>query len=58
MSFISGSDEVSQIELVLFPSDNKTLSIDQGDVIHIIGKVEKRFDKYQVVVKSIQVLYH
>ena len=58
MAFISGSDEVSQIELVLFPSVYKTLSIDQGDVIHIIGKVEKRFDKYQVVVKSIQVLYH
>ena len=58
MAFISGSDEVSQIELVLFPSVYKTLSIDQGDVIHIIGKVEKRFDKHQVVVKSIQVLYH
>lgn len=55
--FISGSDEVSSIDLVLFNNvyeDNKTLR--KGDVILVHGRVEKRFDKYQIIANNIKVL--
>ncbi|MBR1376774.1 MAG: DNA polymerase III subunit alpha [Bacilli bacterium] len=55
--FITISDEVSNIDLVLF---NKTYEqnklLNKGDVIEVNGKVEKRFDKYQIIVSSIKVL--
>ena len=57
MCFITGSDELSTIDLVLFPKIyEKNKSINQGNIIKVIGKVEKRFDKYQIVVNEIVVL--
>ena len=57
MCFISGSDESSNIEIVLFPKVydlNKNIEI--GNVLKIFGKVEKRFDEYQVVASEIEVI--
>ena len=57
MCFISGSDESSNIEIVLFPRVydlNKNIEI--GNVLKIFGKVEKRFDEYQVVVSEIEAI--
>ena len=57
MAFISGSDELSTVDIVLFPKIyQKYNMINSGDIIFIKGKVEKRFDKYQIVVNEIQKL--
>ena len=54
MAFISGSDELSNIDITLFPKIyEKYNNINKGDFIHINGKVEKRFDKYQIIVNEI-----
>ena len=55
MSFIEASDEIDKIELVLFPKfyrDN--VIIKEGEIILVNGKVEKRFDKYQIVVSKVK----
>ena len=57
MCFISGSDEISVVDIVLFPKVyEKYNNIKQGDILLIKGKVEKRFDKNQVVVNTIEKL--
>ncbi|MBE6144053.1 MAG: DNA polymerase III subunit alpha [Firmicutes bacterium] len=57
MLFISGSDELTTIDLVLFPKVyEKYNNIEKGMVLLINGKVEKRFDKYQIVVNDIKIL--
>lgn len=57
MAFVLGSDEYGDIDLTIFPSTYKRFnSIKVGNVIEVIGKVERRFDRYQVVVNFINVL--
>lgn len=57
MAFLVGSDEVSTIDLTLFPNlYSKYSDIEKGDTVLITGKVEKRFDKYQLVVQKIDKL--
>ena len=54
MAFVKASDEYKQIDLTLFPkiyNDNKNL--ENYDIIKIYGKVEKRFDNYQIIVSKI-----
>lgn len=54
MAFVKASDEYKQIDLTLFPqiyNENKSMEI--YDIIKIYGKVEKRFDNYQIVVSKI-----
>ncbi|NLL44228.1 MAG: DNA polymerase III subunit alpha [Mollicutes bacterium] len=54
MSFITGSDEISKIDIILFPNIyEKYQDLKVGDIIYVTGKVEKRFDKLQVVVNEI-----
>ena len=55
MCFISGSDELSTIDIVLFPKTyEKYNNINRGDIIKLNGRVEKRFDKYQIVVNALE----
>ena len=55
MCFISGSDELSNIDIVLFPKIyEKSIKINQGDIVFIKGRVEKRFDKYQIIANEIK----
>lgn len=57
MAFLTGSDELRTCDIVLFPKIyNKYNNLNIGDIIHINGKVERRFDKYQVVVNTIKKL--
>ena len=54
MAFVRASDEYRQIDLTLFPQtykDNKNLEI--YDIIKIYGRVERRFDNYQIIVSKI-----
>ena len=53
MCFITGSDELLNIDMVLFPSVYENVKIDVGDIVLCKCKVEKRFDKYQLVVNEI-----
>lgn len=54
MAFIKGSDETTTSEFVLF-SDyfSQIEGIRVGDLVRIIGKVEKRYDKYQIIIYQI-----
>ena len=57
MCFINVSDELSTVDIVLFPKTyQKYNNIKSGDFLLIKGKVEKRFDKYQIVVSDIKIL--
>ena len=57
MCFISGSDEISTVDIVLFPKTyEKYKDIKQGDILLVKGKVEKRFDKHQIVVNNMEKL--
>ena len=54
MAFLKASDEYRQVDLTLFPKiyqDNKNVEI--YDIIKIYGRVEKRFDNYQIIVSRI-----
>ena len=54
MAFVKSSDEFCQVDLTLFPKvykENKNLEI--YDIIKIYGKVEKRFNNYQIIVSKI-----
>ena len=57
MAFIKGNDEYGDIDLTIFPSTYKKFNnIKEGNIIEILGKVEKRYDKYQVIVNNIKIL--
>lgn len=57
MAFVLGSDEYGNIDFTIFPNTYmKFNKINKGDVIEVTGRVERRFDKYQVIVNYINVL--
>lgn len=54
MLFITGSDELKTIDLVLFPTIYQShQDLQVSDVVLVKAKVEKRFDKLQLVVNEI-----
>ena len=52
MIFITGSDETNICEFILFPREFCDIII--GSIYMIEGKVEKRFDKYQIIINRIK----
>ena len=57
MLFITGSDELTNIDLTLFPKIYKKYeNIKIGNILLVNGKVEKRFDKIQVIVNEVKTL--
>lgn len=54
MAFITGADEIENIDVVFFPRVYEKKEIKIGDILYITAKVEKRFDKYQLIVNSFQ----
>ena len=57
MGFISGSDETSTGDFIVFPKVNRYLiECRKGDLVSIKGQVTRRNDKYQIVVSSIEKL--
>ena len=57
MAFVTASDEFGKSSLTLFPTTYKQYNnIKKKDIIRIYGKVEKRFDQYQIVVNSLKML--
>ena len=58
MCFITGSDEINQVECVMFSNVyDKYSNIKRGNILRIIGKVEKRFDKYQIIINDVLEIY-
>ena len=54
MMFMTGSDEEAKIEIVLFPKIyQNNANIEQRDILKIKGKVEKRYDEYQIIASNI-----
>lgn len=57
MAFITGSDELNTVDTVFFPKIyEKYHKLEKGMILHIRGKVEKRYDKYQIAVQEVFVL--
>ena len=57
MLFITGSDEIKKIDIVLFPKTyEKYNNINKDDILLIKGKVEKRFDEYQIIANNIEII--
>ena len=57
MAFVTGSDESGSADFVLFPKVyNNYSSISSGNILKIVGNVEKRFNSYQIIVNKIDIL--
>lgn len=56
MAFVTGVDNSGSVSLTFFPDVYKICNVDKGDILLINGKVEKRFDEYQLIVKKIKKL--
>ena len=54
MAFITASDEFGTISLTLFPKTYKNYQkIKKNDIIKVTGKIEKRYDTYQMIVNTL-----
>ncbi len=57
MAFVTASDEYGKIDLTIFPKEYKKYNnIRIKDIIKVDGKIEKRYDKYQIIISKIEVL--
>ena len=56
MAFISGSDELDNIDIVLFPKVYEKYKIEKNNILNVYGRVEKRYDKYQIVANRLTIL--
>ncbi len=55
MAFITGSDETGIMDLVVFPSSiGELTNIKVGDLILVSGKIERRNNNFQLVIKQIK----
>ena len=55
MAFLVCSDDTSDADFILFPNRYNLINdIKKGDIVYISGHVEKRLDKYQVVVNNLK----
>lgn len=57
MMFFDGSDEYAKMDFTLFPKIyQKYSNIQVGDIIKIEGRVERRYDTFQIVVSKVEKL--
>ena len=55
MAFILGSDEYGEIDMVMFPKTfNRYFDLSKGEIVFIKAKVERRVNKYQLVIYDIK----
>ena len=57
MAFITGSDNTSNISITIFPKlyeELKKSDINEGDIIKVVGNVERRFNEYQIVANTLK----
>lgn len=54
MAFMICSDETEIMDFIVFPNKfNLIKDVKVGDVVRVYGKVEKRYDKYQILVNNV-----
>ncbi|MDD4036004.1 MAG: DNA polymerase III subunit alpha [Bacilli bacterium] len=57
MAFITGTDEYSKIEIVVFPKVwSLNTDFKKGNIIKVFGRVERRLSEYQLIANKIEVL--
>ena len=57
MAFLQISDETGKLDYIIFPNRIGYINqIQKGDLLKITGKVEKRMDKYQIVINTLNIL--
>ena len=57
MCLLTISEEISSLDVVLFPRTyEKYNNIEEKKVARLFGRVEKRFDKYQLIAEDIKIL--
>ena len=57
MMFITASDELDKIDIVVFPKVyNKHINIENNDILLVTGKVEKRYDEFQIIASDLEKL--
>ena len=58
MAFLQCSDETSEADFIIFPNKYNLINeIKKGDIVYISGHIERRMDKYQVIVNNIKKIY-
>ena len=53
MAFVTGSDEANKIDIVFFPKIYKEYNLLRNNIIVLEGKVEKRYDEYQIIATKV-----
>ena len=57
MAFFTGSDETGIADFTVFPKTFDLFKdIKIGDLVMVLGEVQQRFDKYQIVVNNIKII--
>ena len=57
MAFITASDEFGQVSLTMFPKIYQQFNnINKKNIIRVFGHVEKRYDKYQIIVNNLKII--
>lgn len=57
MAFILGSDEYGLVDLTMFPKMyEKYKNISVNNIIKFYGVVERRYDRYQIIVNKLDIL--
>ncbi len=54
MAFVTLSDEFSKLDVVIFPDVYQSISLEIGQIVKMIGRVEKRHADLQLIVKKIE----
>lgn len=56
MLFVVGRDELDSVDLILFPKiAAKYPDLKVKDILYVYGRIEKRFDKLQMVVETVKI---
>ena len=57
MMFFNASDESSSLDFTIFKEEYKAYNnLLKGDIIKVLGRVEKRNGVYQIIVKKLEKL--
>ena len=57
MAFVTISDDLSKTSVTLFPKQyDKVPRLKRGNIVKVEGKVEKRYNEYQIVANKIEVI--
>ena len=57
MAFFTGSDETGIADFTVFPKVYDLFkSVKNNDLVMVLGEVQQRFDKYQIVVNNIKII--